>query len=70
MEFRKELVDLMVSSLITNLELCACTHSMHVFKERSECGPVPCKSEVLDWDNPKFIIKSTSKNRYEVEEYY
>lgn len=26
MEFRKELVDLMVSSLITNLELCACTH--------------------------------------------
>lgn len=24
-EFRKELVDLMVSSLVTNLELCACT---------------------------------------------
>lgn len=25
-EFRKELVSLMVDSLTTNLELCACTH--------------------------------------------
>lgn len=25
-EFRKELVDLMVASLITNLELCVCEH--------------------------------------------
>ena len=45
------------------------TISMHVFKERSECGPVPCKSEVLDWQHPKFIIKSKGKNRYDIEVY-
>lgn len=45
------------------------TISMHVFKERLAAGPVPCKSEVLDWKHPKFIIKSTSKHSYDIEVY-
>ena len=45
------------------------TISMHVFRERLATGPVPCKKEATDWDNPKFIIKSTGKHRYEIEEY-
>lgn len=43
------------------------TISMHVFRERLATGPVPCKKEATDWNNPKFIIKSTSKNRYDIE---
>ena len=45
------------------------TISMHVFRERLATGPVPCKKEAIDWANPKFIIKSKGKHRYDIEEY-
>lgn len=43
------------------------TISMHVFRERLATGPVPCKKEAIDWANPKFIIKSKGKHRYDIE---
>lgn len=42
---------------------------LYIFKELKSCGPIPCKTEATDWDNPKFVIKTTGKNKFELAMY-
>ena len=42
------------------------TVELHVFKGRHASGPVPCKKEATDWDNPKFILEKKGEHWFDV----